>query len=396
MMPGRTHQQTKALKDGYLAYRQLMATHPLPGRFKNFTLEMTVAAIAIESRLAVRGAPPPGKRVGERGVVTGEADDWAVLFRSGAALPPNKMIDVARAAQKPENEVKARKALKKFLEAANGMGGASDMDVDIKMLGAFVASIVDGATWIDAPLKGLERAMGKTAKEEVDYEWGTNKDLVRGTLACTSQKSLEEVVDLIRDLCLPKFGMQLVKDESQCPVGDTARDAAGVEVPGKSKTGYSGYNFAIVFREHPSFAAELQANNYDVLYGKMDKEEFCKQLHMSDAEYQAKQAALKFPGGLGHGLYEIQDKRTVGVTPDEAERARKLSCSYYDVCRGNLRHGISVAKLNEEIMAFGPSLTTPEAIKIWKHCVNGSAWPALISQGAFVKPPLLRQAKVKF
>ncbi len=396
-MPARTHQQIKALKDGYLAYRQLMATHPLPGRFKNFSVEMTAAAIAIESRLAVRGAPPPGKRVGERGVVAGEADDWAMLFTSGGTekLTSNKMIDAARAAQRPENAVKARKALKKFLEAANGMGGAYDMDLDIKMLGVFVASRVLGATWIDAPLKGLERAMGKTAKDDVDYEWGTNKDLVRGTLACTSQESLQEVVDLVRDLCLPKFGMQLVKDESQCPVGDTARDAAGGEVPGKSTTGYSGYNFGIVFREWPSFAAELQANNYDVLYGKMDQKEFCLQLQMSLPVYQAKQVTLKFPGGLGHGLYEIQDKRTVGVTPDEAKRARELSCFYYDVCRGNPRKG-SVMQLNEQIMAFGPSLTTPEAIKIWKHCVNGSAWPALISQGAFVKPPLLRQAKVKF
>jgi hypothetical protein len=117
---------------------------------------------------------------------------------------------------------------------------------------------------------------------------------------------------------------------------------------------------------------------------------------MSEAVYLAKQNELKFPGGLGHGLYEIQDSRTakLGVTKDEADRARALSCSYYDVCRGNFRHDISVTKLNEQIMAFGPSLTSPKAIEVWKHCADGSGWPALRQQ-VFVRPPMLRQAKVK-
>ncbi|MDB4939204.1 MAG: hypothetical protein JWP87_6176 [Labilithrix sp.] len=381
------HFQQKALKEGYLAYRQLMATHPLPGRFKNFTLKMTRAAIAIESRLDVRGAPKEGTRVGERGMdPTGPEQMFADLFRSGREIPPNKMIDVARAAQTSVNAEKARDALKNFLEVVNGKGRALDMDADIKMLGRYLAENVRGATWIDAPLKGLERAMGKTAKEEVNYEWGTNRDLVRGTMACDSEASLTAVVAMIRATCKSKFAMKLVKDESQCPVGDKSRDKKGVEVEGKSKTGYSGYNFAVVFREHVAFAAELQANNYDVLYGKMDQKEFCLQLQMSLPVYAAKQAALKFPGGLGHGLYEIQDKRTVGVTPDEAERARSLSCSYYDVCRGNFRKDISVVKLNKAIMEFGPSLTSPAAIKIWRHCCNGSAWPALVQQAVPRQP----------
>ena len=370
-MPEKTFEQLKALKEGYLAYRQFMAHHELPGRFKNFSVEMLGAAINIESKLAVRGVPLEGTRVGERGMATGKADMFAELFRSGKDVPPNKMIDLAKAAQKPENVIKARDALKKFLEAANGAGGARDMDLDIRMLGEYLATQVFGATWIDAPLKGFERAWGKTEGKEINYAWALNKDFVRGTMACDSEKSLKAVTDLIKTLCTSKYGMTLIKQESQKPLEDG----------GDSTTGYSGWNFGVVFKEHASFAGELQANSYDVLYGKMDQAEYCKQLHMSLPEYQEKQAKLKFAGGLGHGLYEIQDKRTKGVKPAEAVRARKLSCFYYDVCRGDSRKG-NVTKLNLEIMAFGPSLNSPEAIEIWKHCVNGSAWPALIQQAA--------------
>ncbi len=376
-MPRISHQQLNALKEGYLAYRQLMSVLPLAGRFKNFTTEMTAAAIAIESKLAVRGVPTKAFPTAAK------KNFFQRLFSSGKALTPNEMVDLAKAANKVENEATARSALKEFLERAEGAGGAKDMDVEIKLLGNYLAAMTFGATWIDAPLKGLERAMGKTEGEDIDYAYGMNKDLVRGTLACDSQDSLKKVVKLLYDVCQSKYAMKLVKDESQGPLEDG----------GKSKTGYSGWNFAVVFREHVSFAAELQANTYDVLYGKMDQEEYCKQLQVPDPVYLAKQNDLKFPGGLGHGLYEIQDVRTKkeGVTDAEADRARKLSCAYYDCCRGVFRNGMSLLKLNEEIMAFGPSLTSRAAKAIWKHAGDGSNWGPLKQQG-FVKPPMLRQA----
>lgn len=374
-MPAKTLQQLDALKKGYLVYRELMRVlrirpagqrmnlvKPLSQTYRvtGLTAKQVAAGMAIESKLAVRGVP-------KESLPTAAEDIYAELFGSGKRVPPNKMIDLAKVGQTVENEAKARAALDNFLGKAKDAGGAIDLKEELELLAGFLVSKSPGAKWISGPLKKVDRAMGKT-EESYGWAWGDNKDLVRGTLACDSQATLQAVTKLIKETCLHAFAMELIKKEQQGP----RRDG------GESDTGYSGWNFVVVFREHP-FGAEIQANTYELMYGKMSKKDFCEQLRISEAGYLARQHALKFPGGLGHALYEIQDSRT-RAWPEEADAARTIACAYNDGCRGKFFDGWTVPKLNTAIMGFAATLKSVKAKKIWKHASAESGWGPLKDQ----------------
>ena len=273
-------------------------------------------------------------------------------------------------AQTTQNRDNARTALKSYLEPT-GHGKAKSapkamlLKDELELLANYFLSVTQGVKWIPGPLKKVDKAMGKTV-EDYGHAWGLKKDLVRGTLACNTNEDLRAVAALVRRTCTNEYGMFPVKQDEQASVRDG----------GASKAGYSGWNFVVQFKEHVAFGAEIQANTFDMLYGKMSKSDFCSILKYDRGGYGEMQNRLGFTGGLGHALYDIQDVARSKATPQEGDIARELSLDYNDACRGRLR--TTLASLNQRILAFGGALTSSQAQALWKHGVEGSEWPGLL------------------
>jgi hypothetical protein len=190
-----------------------------------------------------------------------------------------------------------------------------------------------------------------------------NKDLVRGTIVCQTDRGLNEMADWVIHTCTDTYGMFLIKKDQQKSIRDG----------GQMKSGYSGWNFVIQFKDHNAFGVEVQANTIDMMYGKMSKKDFCKHLKLGESDYIKLQAKHRFPGALGHSLYDIQDIERSKCTPEEGNLARVLALDYNDACRGQFRK-TSLDELNNRIQQFGRNLTTAKAKELWKHDVDGSSW----------------------
>jgi hypothetical protein len=353
----------------YLDYRRLKAG---TGRL---SLDMIKRINELDSHLGVRGRIAP---------------------EALAKPSPQRAIKNAQTAQLSENREKASNALRAFLEGqgkrGNGgelksdaikaylkgtvrRGSAEELKFELEMFGEYCASqarLFELVRWIPGPLKKLEKAMPKT-EEDYKFEWGNNKDLVRGTLACETQLGLKLVTDLMKKIVTPEFGMSFIKKMEVIPSSDPG---------GNSTTGYSGWNFVIRFKDHPMFGAEVQANTYDMMYGKMAADEFCKQLLVSDSQYSEFQSRLMFPGGLGHALYDISEYVKAGTTKEESVLALKLANDYNDACRGSFRN-TNLGKLNQDIMDFLGKLTSGKAKELWKHSLRECRYPALVRMGGF-------------
>ncbi|HEY4215525.1 MAG TPA: hypothetical protein VGM67_00220 [Gemmatimonadaceae bacterium] len=280
----------------------------------------------------------------------------------------NKMlvhqINLQKADQRFSNREQAKGALTDFLQPGRTNSPAHALEKELNLLGAYIVSLgPPGLRWIPGPLKKIDKAMGKTI-EDYDYAWGKNKDLIRGTLACRSNEDLDQVSKMVFETCTPNLGMGLIKQDHQQSIRD---DKGGMP------SGYSGWNFVVQFKEHKLFGAEVQANTFDLLYGKHSKEEVIKYLQVTPDEYAGFQTRLKFPGGLGHALYDIQDTARSKASKAEGDWAREMACNYNDACRGNFRMR-SLEELNKDIKEMASRLTSDVAKKLWKHAVEGSAW----------------------
>jgi len=320
-------------KKNYPIYRTLKALKA--GRQ---SAQMIATINALESKLAVRGQIPFG-------------------------LPSTDIVTTARsikAANAPANGALAKAKLDSLLSAK-----AIPLQKELELLAGYIISKgPPGAKWIDAPLKTLDKAMSKT-KEDYDYAWTLNKDLVRGTIVTNTDHDLSLIAGLMMQTCTAQHGMFLIKKEHQKSVRDG----------GEVKSGYSGWNFAIQFKDHNAFGVELQANTVDMMYGKMSKKDFFEKLKVSEAAYVALQNKHKFPGGLQHALYDIQDVARSKATPEEGNLARELCLDYNDACRGQFRN-TTLEDLNKRIQEFGGKLTTAKARELWTHVVDGSGWKA--------------------
>jgi hypothetical protein len=330
------------LKDNYLEYRRDKAV--LSG---HLSPEMINTINVLDSKLATRGHIQPEQlNRNNKNIVT--------------------QIKLQKASQAFENRGKAVQALKSFLEAS-GKGATDSAAVELKdelewLAGYTLAMGPQGTKWIPGPLKKLAKAMSKTI-EDYDYAWTENKDLVRGTLACKTNKDLSIIATLVQATCVRANGMFLVKDDPQTSIRDG----------GKMKAGYSGWNFVVQFKDHRAFGAEIQANTFDMLYGKHSKEEFLTILQFSESEYSEMQLRLKFPGALGHALYDIQDTARSKATTEEGKLALDLCLDYNDACRGQFRKN-SLTDLNQRIHDFESNLTSSVAKDLWHHCVEGCGW----------------------
>lgn len=353
-MPDLTFNQQRAMKDHYLRYRQVkygerMGAPPGESRFKQ-SVNMMASIGALESLFAVRPKL--------------ELDSFPMRAPVGPSTDTFAQANAVKVANKPEYEARAEAALKAFLQATGSKGAGGLLD-ELQLLADYLVtqSGPNGAKWINAPLKTVEKAMGKTGKE-YGYAYALNKDLVRGTLACTTQHALNQLVLSVKATCVEQYGMHLIKQDEQRSVRDG----------GRSDSGYSGWNFVVRFREHTAFGAEIQANTYDVMYGKMARADFCEQLNVSEGEYKhVYQDKLRFPGGLGHGLYDISEWTKSNATEAEGTLAAQLGLDYYDACRGKVSP-IGVTILNTKLTAFGSKITSKAARDLWDHALAGSGW----------------------
>jgi hypothetical protein len=329
-------------RDAYLDYRRLKSADS--GRLSP---KMIASINALESRLGTRGRPQPEM----------------VKMANSRNLVKNVMLQ--KQAQTFENRTKATSALRSFLESRGNIKNnsapvtpAAALKDELELLADFLLAATGGVKWIPGPPKKLEKAMGKTI-EDYGYAWGLNKDLVRGTLACDNTQTLGMVAASVRQTCTNEFGMFLMKTDEQKSVRDG----------GDSKAGYSGWNFVVQFKEHRLFGAEVQANTFDLMYGKMSKKDFCEILKVEETAYRLIENRLGFRGGLGHALYDIQDVGRSHATIEEGNLARALSLDYNDACRGEFRQ-TTLQDLNRRIQEFGTHLTSSEAKKLWQHALG--------------------------
>lgn len=247
------------------------------------------------------------------------------------------------------------KALTSFLDP-NTKNGATSLKSTLGALAGYITDILPSARWIEAPLKTVEKAMGKT-KSDYSYVWSGNKDLVRGTLACEEQSNLSQISSLVIRTCISEYAMSLMKRAEQKSVRDDGEMAAG----------YSGWNFVVDFKEH-RFGAEIQANTFSMMYGKMSKADFCKQLKFDAAQYEDRRRKAMYPGGLSHALYDISDDR-FDASKEDKDKALALSLDYNDLCR-NLDRKPNLADINSRIRSL--RFTSKNAIAHWQEAVDGS------------------------
>lgn len=285
-------------------------------------------------------------------------------IRARVGDPSSDIVKQARdynasPAAKTDREGVAKKALESYLTGpqASPKAGllAKDMQTELDLLAGYITAILPRANWIKGPLKKVPKAMGKTEK---DYAWlfNNNKDLVRGTLACEAQSDLLQIATLVVKTCVRVFAMSLMKKQEQKSTRDN----------GQMEAGYSGWNFVVDFKEH-KFGAEIQANTFSMMYGKMSKADFCQQLNVSVAQYEDRRRKARFPGGLGHALYDIQDDRSKASKEDK-DKARALALDYNDLCRNGDRKP-TIQDINSRIRAM--SFKSVFAIIHWNDAVAG-------------------------
>jgi hypothetical protein len=309
---------------------------------------------ALESKLAVRGNVPFG-------TPSANIVATAISMKKGNASA---------------NKDLASGGLDAFLK-----DGAVSLKEELELFAAYVLSKNALTTrWIPGPQKELDKAVSKTI-DDYDYAWTLNKDLVRGTVVFKTEQELAALQALMLATCINTYGMFLLKKDQQKSVRDG----------GAMRSGYSGWNYVIQFKDHPAFGVEMQANTFEMMYAKMKKKDYCEHLKVSDTEYRQLQGKYRVPGGLGHALYDIQDIARSKVTPAEGDLARELALDYYDACRGQFRspNSANVEQLNKRIQAFGSHLTSANAKDLWKHDVDACDWkgyPFLLTAHAENKP----------
>lgn len=346
------------MRDNWEDYRERMADP----RANRFSPQRQAIMNSLESHLAVR----PVLRSGQQVFSDPRVLQSQLIAKHKADKDRNTKIATAALSSyltkkhMPENRVLAFSALRLTPRKVT----ADELKAELDCLGAYILSKSPAdARWIPGPLKKVEKAMSKT-EMDYDFGWAENKDLVRGTFACQSNDSLKVVTDLLRAVAVAKFGIGLIKMDKQSSIRDG----------GKMVTGYSGWNFALQFRDHPAFPAEIQANVYGVIYGKSSKKDMMDACRLSEDDYAGYQKQFGFAGSLGHALYDISDKERNRTHDAEAAWALELARDYYDACRGVYRSGMSLHKLNDHINKTASMLTSPKARELWKHAVAESKW----------------------
>jgi hypothetical protein len=221
-----------------------------------------------------------------------------------------------------------------------------EVDPLLRELGGYIAYEAK-AKFIPGPIKTAVSGFRKSSGPDYGGNWSKNKDLARCTVACESQPELTRVVQVIRAICTPRYGIQLIKIVEVKP---------GIE---GNDCGYSGWNFAVVFKGL-TLPAEIQANTYAMMYGKMAKQDYTDAILGGDeSQYVRAAGTMGFPGSLGHLFYEIWREDKGG--PD-GTAAAALGCWYSDLCRmAKPQRDAAAGDCRRRYAAFCAALVTDKA-----------------------------------
>jgi hypothetical protein len=251
-----------------------------------------------------------------------------VYYRSateGVMKPRNVFTESTP--QKPEKNIQLTMQERLFKEADKIIEGARDR------LGLAL-------TLLKGPLKTLEKSKGKVAK---DYkgDWDDAKDIVRCTLVVEKAKDIERVYQFVKahfSSVRTTYLKEVASGRFDAGVGYAQSEAfkrSGLQFhsekvirPETNACGYSGYTVFVRSGGANANKAEMQINYPGMLYAKQ-LEEFKRDL----GEDKARDIAAKYsivPGGLGHTLYDVAEKKGAG------HQAYAAACkAYYDYFRSD-------------------------------------------------------------
>jgi hypothetical protein len=187
--------------------------------------------------------------------------------------------------------------------------------------------------FIAGPTKGMSSAQKKYSENFV-HEPGAVKsgkitfkssdvmrDICRGTIVCLNNEVYANMAAQVRSYI---FVLQ-----NRHGWGKTLE----MKLHNEADSGSCGYSDMNVTLQLPtSQKAELQINVKSILYGKMGKVAFQREVIAANPDsYESLRNTYKVPGGCGHILYEMY-KETVRV--DAKASIEKVSRNYYNLMRG--------------------------------------------------------------
>jgi len=248
----------------------------------------------------------------------GAADDGAYATRAGKtdAKLAQTANDAWRRNKKGHWENRDQLVQRKIVKDIGRAGLINPQLID---LGRYIECMAPGAVFIPGPIKTFDSALRKTRQDNKD-RWTDSKDLARCTIAHEKQWGVDLIVSTVTHICQLIYGMKLIKAKERKPIATP-----------ENPLGYSDWNFAVVFRGS-ALPTEIQVNTYDMMYGKMSKDEYTAVLcDNNPGEYSRKESEMKFPGGLQHLLYEIV--RDARCTEADRKAAADLGIWYCNICR---------------------------------------------------------------
>jgi hypothetical protein len=219
---------------------------------------------------------------------------------------------------------------------------------ELQDLGKFVMNSMNNVQFIQGPLKGIERLEFKT-RNDYGGLYGENKDIVRGTIACESPADLHQVVALLQKTCTPEYGMAINGGQPK------------IKVAGEY-LGYTDTTFIVIFKGL-ALGGELQCNTKALLYAKMSKDSYIRNIGCSVDEYVRLSKQFGAKGGLGHVFYNIH--RAAESPEADKSEAAALSAKYYSLINNRRGHEIV-----QDLKEFGDKLQSTKNKKEWSDAYN--------------------------
>jgi len=196
---------------------------------------------------------------------------------------------------------------------------------ELSDLGNFLQNSLEDVKYIPGPIKGIDRLLVKTTID-YDFDYSSNKDVVRCTLACKDDAAMGLAAALIESTCVTELGMFICETKIKNP---------------DKFMGYSDTTFIVGFF-NCKLAVEVQVNNIALLYAKMKPESFMKQNNYSQQQYNKLKSKIGLPGGLGHLFYEIYRENKNNPKLKDIDN---ISKEYYNTCKN--QGSLNPVKLNE-------------------------------------------------
>ena len=195
---------------------------------------------------------------------------------------------------------------------------------ELSDLGNFLEKSLKDVKYIPGPIKGMDRLLVKT-RIDYDFDYSSNKDVVRCTLACKDDAAMGKAAALIESTCVTELGMFICETKIKKP---------------DDFMGYSDTTFIVGFF-NCKLAVEVQVNNIALLYAKMKPESFMKQNNYDLHQYNNLKSKIGLPGGLGHLFYEIYRENKNNPKLKDID---SISKEYYNTCKN--QGSLNPVKLN--------------------------------------------------